>query len=1004
MEKKEGHILLEPIIPENMPETMNLLTNVLGLIGKEVEAICKESEKNKSNCCVYKKHDLEIEYERLLKYYAYMQKDYKEISKEQYTTDQNHIYNSAKQYMAHQNFIQTFYSFIEELLQKKQTEKDESNLLFFFLDDVDLSTTRCADIIKTLLSYINHPKIVTILSGDLATFEEALTLELLRQEDLGDTIGYEKNYIDSELNRPLEQLRIRKNELAKEYLKKILPPRYRHHIAYRNLEQKANFLVMPLNQNNGGIELIKLFKEVSQRENSLFENYFSVNDGEKDKNILLPFLLFDNVARGLNNVGHILLQYRRFQKEPYQKKKEEEWKSKNFLYQKTLLETMLYSNPILNENRATLLYDIISFGKSKEDTTISFENLYSIFAIKNEEKVFEINLNSDNFPQIIQEVESEIGRKIEKKRSVEMNDRMLSDKLINDILNKNEILKNGLNIDFARDNIEKNRNIQAFEKKAQTYFTIFIYCDYMCRLLQKDNILKMESYVRAKEEALAYLLIYPGMNDTQYTYNDTFNQIYQRIKKSTNFRKKNLLIEIFLHLDFNYAMGMYNICNMIEYVESISITRDKLNFEMENIKEICWLSQYYTYAENNLRENCLDKYFFQYDINIERYKELLFHECGKEIIKQVFIQFWKNKEKEYGQFIFYKMNDDIDLYIIANYIDELQLTEQEKYYINNLLESSEQDSYVESNQGLIRKKTYKTYEALKCVLEGEFIKKEIVNKYRMDLFIKKYIQQHLEKINVYKDSIKMLLIEDLDSINQKNQIEIICKFEEENRWWDFESNYIMIPYIYKIINTFINNIYVEKNFDNIEKIYVCHGMGLRRDIEEFIKDSSNQIYFYDKGINEIEKVIEMILKKEEDNLKNDKLSIPASIILKDIILKLYKLREEHIDSWNNTISILDDKDIVEQLNFYYGKKVYDIEFEGSDSFKLLQFYFFVLCKIETKGVPTQEEIENVNKLSEYIRNNIKQDSVKQHDKYVLDGVTYEEFVKTFSVENKNDIQ
>ena len=62
--------------------------------------------------------------------------------------------------------------------------KKSESLLFLFIDDIDLSTYRCADVVKTLLSYVSNQNIVTIISGDLNTFEEALTLDFIRRENV----------------------------------------------------------------------------------------------------------------------------------------------------------------------------------------------------------------------------------------------------------------------------------------------------------------------------------------------------------------------------------------------------------------------------------------------------------------------------------------------------------------------------------------------------------------------------------------------------------------------------------------------------------------------------------------------------------------------------------------------------------------------------------------------------------------------------------------------------
>lgn len=66
---------------------------------------------------------------------------------------------------------------------------------------MDLSTNRCSDVVKTLLSYLSHPSIVTVLAGDLDVFGEALTLDFLRQEQIPDTEFVEKSYLVTALKK-----------------------------------------------------------------------------------------------------------------------------------------------------------------------------------------------------------------------------------------------------------------------------------------------------------------------------------------------------------------------------------------------------------------------------------------------------------------------------------------------------------------------------------------------------------------------------------------------------------------------------------------------------------------------------------------------------------------------------------------------------------------------------------------------------------------------------------
>ena len=152
---------------------------------------------------------------------------------QQYTTENAYVGDSAKVFNSDTEFINRFNELIDELLDVKN---QNDGLLFLFIDDIDLSTYRCADIVKTLLSYLSNENIVTFISGDLDTFEESLTLDFLRRENIlkEDILGEKMGS---------ETLLERKKQLAYEYLKKIIPPAYRYNIKFWSLEERGNYCI-----------------------------------------------------------------------------------------------------------------------------------------------------------------------------------------------------------------------------------------------------------------------------------------------------------------------------------------------------------------------------------------------------------------------------------------------------------------------------------------------------------------------------------------------------------------------------------------------------------------------------------------------------------------------------------------------------------------------------------------------------------------------------------------
>lgn len=240
--EKNGDVVLPIIVPENMSASATLMDVVLGMLKTEVEADKEEREQQKSGDCIYNGRDkLEKEYNEMVKKYCYIKKDYRDILMQQFTTEQYYVDKTKEVFNSDTEFITLFRKFIETLLDKKKA--DSKGMVFLFIDDIDLSTTRCMDVVRTLLSYLSNPRIVTMISGDLETFEEALTLEFLRQEEALDGETIEKTYYSVSGEAEGSSLLERKKKMAYEYLKKIVPPAYRKTIKYWSLGDRGSYQI-----------------------------------------------------------------------------------------------------------------------------------------------------------------------------------------------------------------------------------------------------------------------------------------------------------------------------------------------------------------------------------------------------------------------------------------------------------------------------------------------------------------------------------------------------------------------------------------------------------------------------------------------------------------------------------------------------------------------------------------------------------------------------------------
>ena len=397
--EKKKNVILPMIIPENMSESMNLMATILGLFKREVDDILKDQNRKELECWKEGPSNIERLYKSMVKKYCYIQKDYRQVIVGQYTTESDYVQRSSDIFNSDIEFINCFNRFIEQLLNEEKYSKDA--LIFLFVDDIDLSTNRCTDVVKTLLSYLSHPRIVTFLSGDLDTFEEALTLDFIRQEkivraDLLEIVyvnkqnDNSKNDKDNKDNKDNQckhcngkqddnNLINRKRRLSYEYLKKVIPPVYRHTVKKWELKDRGNYVVIqegePVNKT-----LKELFSEIFSKYGcDGYFQYYDYSDMDNMNQIsgslkVIPetFHLLDETSRGLNNVYNSLL-------DTQQVLEVSDENNSHFVAVKLFLETLVSSNPIYNDYRHILLKDIIQFGNSYDTTMIRCDNFKGSF-------------------------------------------------------------------------------------------------------------------------------------------------------------------------------------------------------------------------------------------------------------------------------------------------------------------------------------------------------------------------------------------------------------------------------------------------------------------------------------------------------------------------------------------------------------------------------------------------------------------------------------------------
>lgn len=323
-EKRRRDVILPIIVPENMSAGTALMDVILGMLKPVVEERENARQAEGRGECIYRgRSSLEKAYDKLVRKYCYIKKDYRDILIRQFTTEQAYVDKTKEVFNSDTEFIRQFHYFVKMLFEGAGEGNSASDgMLFFFIDDIDLSTTRCTDVVKTLLSYLSHPRIVTFISGDTKTFEEALALDFLRQEQALDARVFERAYDSAGEAGKDGSLLERKKTLAYEYLKKIIPPAYRRTIKYWSLEERGKYEIakeetapVPLRGlpgelretiHTGQKNLAQLLAEVTA--GRWKRSYFIFEEQGKPECLPVTYHLFDDTSRSLNNVYNVLLE------------------------------------------------------------------------------------------------------------------------------------------------------------------------------------------------------------------------------------------------------------------------------------------------------------------------------------------------------------------------------------------------------------------------------------------------------------------------------------------------------------------------------------------------------------------------------------------------------------------------------------------------------------------------------------------------------------------------
>lgn len=376
-------IMMPIIIPENMGEASDVLGWTICAFEKVIDNIeRKVYEDNKSendlagydffkNCRKNDNNKLRRTFGEVLKYYTYINKEYRNILNVNYDGFNDYKEKTKDVVNAERELLGKFEEFIETIIDVKKcfykNEDEKDPLIYIFFDDIDLCTERCLEIVNMILKYLSNPNIIVFVAGDYSTFSEALTINLLTKVGLlnNTNIYFDKNNEMGGKNA-LETRKI----LAQDILKKVLPPAYRFYMPTLNNKAKAEFVYSTKENDdknyNSLVELINIKlmnREKEDKQSFLFHN---------NKLIEIYFNIFDSSPRGLINIYYFLygLEKNEFIGEDEKISKQKKY----YEILKEFLDIIIDSNPSLGDMRDDI-YKIID----TKDIFINYDYLKELF-------------------------------------------------------------------------------------------------------------------------------------------------------------------------------------------------------------------------------------------------------------------------------------------------------------------------------------------------------------------------------------------------------------------------------------------------------------------------------------------------------------------------------------------------------------------------------------------------------------------------------------------------
>ncbi|CEO26287.1 hypothetical protein [Paraclostridium sordellii] len=891
--ENKSDIIFDIITPD-IKDKEDVLGWIISLVIKRAKEIDSSNKTyyNKScyNCENITKID-ECIYE-LKQSYFFRKSIHEKVIANDYSSRIDYLNDNEEKLNADVDLKHNFSNLIDEIIEVQSKIGNCSPLLIFMFDDVDIHSSKINEVLSIIMVYLSHPNIVNIIAGDYESALENITLKMLKDDSiLNRDLMNEKGLLNGK--RTLKKVR---EDRAYDFLKKILPPKYRHHIPRFSNEKKYEILKQLIKKSEiRNTEGYKIIKKV--------ESFIHYNPLELDKPVVLyDYMSFlDSNIRGLVNViDFILINIS-------DEKFIELENNRKFNFLEELLSVIIASNKEFSQNE-NIIEDIINLSAYNSNSfeignnglifngyinyyailsdiennnagvlnEYEFEKYYSIFMLAN---IFEIFIVVLKLRETDKKTDADINKLHGLSELITILNKIRNEENIRLLPNINDILDNQIYIQeniCIKQNIFKSlryKEVQQLFKEKNSGYLESVYID---RFTHKGNVINYLMDVFDKDREWSENII-NWIIDSAPTSNmiekNIIKQLENKYKHTIGTKDYKILalninnhqsriinnkyIDIMTYINV-YIQWRYNFKSAINTKKEIELKEKKEKEKVNSMVEGLQNKDYKSYDDFT--------YNYIYEL-IQKSESFVENELNKEV--------WSHMKSK--------------LIFIDEATDEMNLIED---LITIDMKSELKKKNVESE---FVENIKKEYIAIK--LNGpkdensvEFIKNYYI-KSRTVSILKKHPVIEYKKLLEYKDSVMK------DIKNIEKQVGII-NAEIEILKRDISDNYI---YIY--INERARNInhYEIKDEDIKKYILECIEISINKDTEKSnIASIENRLdYFYDY-IKE--------LKSIDDKIVLD-LS-PSTIILSEEQIEYYKSQFNNI---KDGIRIIDIKNIKENI-------------------------------------------------------------------------------------------